>query len=551
MSKAVIFQSNLVMEKKIVDFQERPICQHCKIPLSVCSHSTPSSVIGFEGPYYTEYVEYTCTNKDCSQYRKEKFRAPNPWRVDRHKCDLEVEAWIVQQRVKEKKTYGEIKNKLEINHGIKISDKTIGNIIMRYEVSSKLGNKKEILNEFKKNGGIFIGVDTMASLKGEDKHIVAIDHYTNRTLLVERVKSENTKTHIKFQRKLKKLTKQNKIKVLGIMSDDHRAQRIAIKVVWGSKMKHCRCLFHFKKRIMKEAFNLNRGLKKKAKSRIRKIIYIKNFREDKLISIKSSKVWDYLYDIIKDLVAFQTWKNKRNDTDLESIIFYERLQDIYRLLIDLKEKISLTPQFKYRKEKKRLKVLLRKIKGILDENKQAYNNLLIIKGYQDKLREIFDAHEEPSEVGLKKLTNFAHSLEKHLYSNTDICEEEKYFIEELCSFVFDRGESLFQYRDIKNADNTNNNQEDKFKTVKRDIRRTQGSASASQYLQAHAKYMLFVDPNASIEEIKKILMNADYKEVARIMKEDRALRRRPLSKIKNKKKWESRKEKFKKKLQEI
>ena len=87
--------------------------------------------------------------------------------------------------------------------------------------------------------------------------------------------------------------------------------------------------------------------------------------------------------------------------------------------------------------------------------------------------------------------------------------------------------------------------------VKQNIRRTQGSESAARYFQSHGKYMMYVDPNSSIEEIKKTLMNADYKEIVRIMKEERALRKRPLSKIKNDEKWESRKKTFKEKLQKI
>lgn len=45
------------------------------------------------------------------------------------------------------------------------------------------------------------------------------------------------------------------------MSDDHVAQRTAIRSIWGSTMRHCRCRFHFEKRILEGPFNLNRKLK--------------------------------------------------------------------------------------------------------------------------------------------------------------------------------------------------------------------------------------------------------------------------------------------------
>jgi hypothetical protein len=544
-------QPNLVPEIKLVDFEERPMCQSCKNLMIICSHSTPSPVIGFEGTYSTKYREYTCGDQDCPQYRTKKFRAPNPWRVDRHKCDLEVETMVVSQRFNEKKTYQEIQNTLELIHGIEISDKTVGNIIARYEVGCKTEKKEEVFTAFKKNGGVFIGIDAMAPLKAEDKHIVAMDHFTEHTLLVERVQSENTDTHEAFQRNLKKIMDQNKIKVLGFMSDDHVAQRKAIRSVWGVQMKHCRCRFHFEKRILQEPFNLNRRLKTKARSRIRKLVYVKQYRAGNLKPIEHSTVWTYLFEAIKDLVALQTWKNKRNDTNLESSLFYERLQDIYHLLINLKGKITSLPKAKYQRENQRLEILLNHVEAILHDYKQVYEDLMRIKEYQEKVKEILDAHEEPGKVGLKKLTKLAGILALHLSSGKVRCDAEKDYIEKLCSFVFDRGESLFQYRDITNADNTNNVQETKFKTMKHTLKRTQGAASASQYLQGHAKYMLFVDPNASPEKIRQILMHADYKAIAKILKEDRAQRRRPLARIKNQKRWDSRKKSFKKKLQQL
>ena len=166
-------QPNLVFKINIVDFEERPMCQSCKTPMIICSHSTPSSVIGFEGTYSIKYREYTCGDQDCSQYRTKKFRAPNPWRIDRHKYDYEVEAKVTHQRFKDKKTYREIKDAMKLQYNIQMSQKTIGNINSRYEIISKSEHEKKFSTEFKRNGGVFIGIDAMAPLKGEDKHIVA------------------------------------------------------------------------------------------------------------------------------------------------------------------------------------------------------------------------------------------------------------------------------------------------------------------------------------------------------------------------------------------
>jgi len=96
--------------------------------------------------------------------------------------------------------------------------------------------------------------------------------------------------------------------------------------------------------------------------------------------------------------------------------------------------------------------------------------------------------KESSEIGLAKLTELAKNLQSRLNLGEITCDAERDYIEKLYTFVFDRGESLFQYRNIKNVNNTNNPQESKFKTLKWWIKRTQGVASGSRYLQKHAKY---------------------------------------------------------------
>jgi len=540
-----------LLKRILIDFDERPLCQRCQMPMIICSHSSPSKVVGLEGIYYTEYREYTCGDTDCSQYRRKKYRAPNPWRTDRHKYDHEVEAEVARQRFKEKRTYQEIETMMVQHYGIKISQKTIGNILRRYEIICELEQHANFENKFKPNGGVFIGIDAMAPLKGEDKHIVAIDHFTQQPLLVERIKSENTETHVAFQKNLKKLLRHHKIKVLGFMSDDHVAQRNAIQKVWGPHVKHCRCLFHFQKRILLETFKLNSKLKTKAKARIRRIHYVKFFREEKLDPIEHSPVWEYLVEILKDLVALQEWKNKRNDTDLESIAFYKRLVDIYHLLTALKRRLASTAGSSISSIETRLDLLTRDVKAILGEFQRDYEALVQIKSYQNELKQILEAHEESSQIGLDMLVLFAEKLEVRLKNNTITCEAEKYYIQQLCSFVYDRGKSLFQYRDIDHASNTNNPQELKFKTLKHTLRRTQGMATGPHYFQHHAKSLLYVDPDSSREEIRQMLVRADHKKVAQIMKEEQARRKRPLSRIKNEKKWAARKKKLKEKLQEI
>ncbi len=205
----------------------------------------------------------------------------------------------------------------------------------------------------------------------------------------------------------------------------------------------------------------------------------------------------------------------------------------------------------YKVEKQRLAVLLKGIKAILRDFQQDYEDLLRIQGYQNELKQNLDAHEDTSKEGLEKLITFAEKLEARLKVGLITCDTEKSYIEQLCSFVYDRGESLFQYREIEDANTTNNAQESIFKKVKETVRRTQGTATGARYFQHHTKYMLYVDPDRSREEIRQILLRSDPKKVREILKAEQALRKRPLSRIKNSQKWESRKKQLKEKLSKL
>ena len=541
------------IETRILDFIERPTCQKCGSLKNICSHSKPSLVTGLEEKYYIVFKEYTCTNKACSEYKKHKVRSLNPYRAARHRFDYEIESVICQQRFKYYRNYREIKNHLEFNHGVSVSQKTIGNIIKGYEFSCKMHGIDQVFKELKKNGGAFIHIDAMAPLKGESKHVVAMDHFTRRIVLVEKVKSETTKNHVKIQQKLKKLLKCNNIEVLGFMSDDHRAQRKAIKEVWGKKMKHSRCLFHFTKRILNKPFELNRTLLAKARSKLRKIYPVKCFREEKGVLTGKGRVSNYLNLLTEDLSELSNWKNKPNDTELNSLLFYERMQDIHETILLLKEYIAKNPKIKLKK--KEITVLTSldgNLKVILEENKSKYDELTRIKKYYEKVRVILEAHKESSKIGLKKMKKLVKELQLKTRSPNKMGAVERDFIHQLATFILDRGKSLFHYRDIENAPTTNNLQENRFKELKYQLKRTLGKQAASKYLQTHGENLFYVDPNASLEEIKEILMTADHEKIRELMKQEREARKKKrLAKIKNDEKWEAIKEDYDKKLQEI
>ena len=360
-----------IIQTRVLDFSERPTYSKCGSPKSICSHSKPSQVLGLEENYHIIFKKYTCTNKGCSEYRKHKERLVNPYKASRHRFDYEVESVTCQQRFMYYRNYQEIKNHLKINHGVSISQKIIGNIIKLYEFSCKMHDVDQVFEELKKNGGTVIHIDAVAPLKGESKHVVAIDHFTRRTVLVEKVKSENTRNHVKIQQKLKKLLKYNNIEVLGFMSDDHVAQRKAIQEVWGKKMKHSRCIFHFTRRILNKPFEQNRNLLTKARSKLRKIYPVLFYRLEKGILTGKGTYWLALCAGARKLLTI-IWYLLKSGSQWKVQTAPKKIIQKIKILAIRKQKLLENRLQKFEKINKKL---TREENTIIDEMVQSMSTL--------------------------------------------------------------------------------------------------------------------------------------------------------------------------------
>ncbi|MHA1382062.1 MAG: hypothetical protein ACTSRG_27130 [Candidatus Helarchaeota archaeon] len=127
-SVTTIGQSGLALVINIIDFKERPICRECNVPMNVHSYGNPSEKIGLYENYYIRYKYYICGNPTCPSYKKGNVRAENPYVALHHPYDYEVEVIVCEVHFKQLKNLGEIKNYLELNYDIEISDRAIGEI---------------------------------------------------------------------------------------------------------------------------------------------------------------------------------------------------------------------------------------------------------------------------------------------------------------------------------------------------------------------------------------------------------------------------------------
>ena len=528
-----IGQSGLALVTYIIDFEERPICRECNVPMNVHSYGKPSEKIGLYENYYIRYKYYICGNRFCPSYKKGTVRAENPYVALHHPYDYEVEAKVCEVHFRQLKNLGEIKNYLELNYGIEISDRAIGEIIKRYEIASKFENTTVVIEEIKKNGGTLICVDVIHPKKGEQMIIVAMDFFTGRIIYCLKVRTQKYDVQKAFHEKLKRIMEENEIHVLGIMSDDHKSQRMAIKDVWGDEVPHCSCHFHFFKQIMAKPLELHSKLVKNIRKAIRKITWVENYRRGDLKLDKVRRISQYLERVIEDLFALTKWKTGKNNFRLDAAKYYERIVFYHEILSKLNEKIVEYQILLNAQEKRILTGLLLKLKSILDNNRANCEEINSILISIHKIEEIMNEHGKDVENGLEALKKILKVLKKRQKEETNLGKHEKNFITELENFVSDRGQTLFNYRKVnddiiknnlvlqekirkpglsKDSDEiennlfvpkTNNDLELMFKVLRYFLKRTLGQHNASRYLLAHGEYILHVDFNATFEKLKK------------------------------------------------
>lgn len=574
-------QSNLALVTYTVDFTERPVCNECNTPMNVHSYSKLSEKVGLHENYYVRFKYYICENHKCPSCRKNKIRAKNPYNASGHIYDYEVEAKICEIHFKGVKNLGEIKGHFLITYGIDISDRKIGEVIRQYEIASKYENSTVVIEEIKKNGGSLILVDAIHPRKGERMIIAAKDFFSGRTIYDLRVKTQKFEVQRKFHEKLKQIMEENEITVLGIMSDDHKSQRMAIKDVWGDQIPHCSCHFHFFKQIMEKPLELHSRLVKNIRKGLRKITWVENFRKGDLKLDGERQISQYLEKFIKDLFALTKWKTGRNNFRLDAAEYYDRTMFYYEYLLKLKNGTYKHGIILNSQEGRILRGLILRLRNILDENRTNYEEINSILISIRKIEEILNNHGEKEEKGLEALEKILEVLRERQETEKELGKCEKHFIKELVDFVSDRGQTLFNYRrvnaeyikynkdlqkkirnaktqeEINNIKNklyvpkTNNDLELMFKLIRYFLKRTLGQHNANRYLLAHGEYILFVDMDASFEKIKQILMTADYKVISEEIKRNMRSKLTRFNIIKDREKFESVKKEYEKMLAEI
>jgi len=419
---------------------------------------------------------------------------------------------------------------------IKINHSAIEIILKMYEIGCAEKYQPEYLEKIRARGGVLLQVDAMKPLKGRSALYTARDYYTGLVLSSKHLPREGHEEIGAFLKKLKIYLNGLGISVLGVISDAHRGQLKAIETIFGPKIPHSLCHFHFFKLILLKPKGLDPRVLTTSRNKLRTLHYIKEYRRCFGGNHNVSSETPFVEHVLHDLYTLSNWNPRKKDPTFSGVAYYQRIQGITSVLANCVSDLDKKRVSVDKKAEKIIRKLFSILKGVLNSMKDEIEELTRIQLCVQELSKILEAEEEPAWEGLKRLRKFVDSLDIWKSAATDGSREYE-FIVQLQKFVKTKGAKLFAYRLLPNAPRTNNSQEISFKQIKHLLRRTIGYGAAGAYLLAHGERMLFVNPEESFYNIVKILKAVNWSEARNKIKAERIPRNSIIYIIHDPKRW--------------
>jgi len=506
---------------KIIGFDERPICRHCKNPIKIVSSMVVGPIVGLTENYDVQKYYYQCGRALCDGGDEKPTKAENTIYPPKSDYDYDVYAKVAEFRWKHKLTYEEIITRMQKDFGIVLNLATTERMLKTYEIGCSQKYKPEYREKIKANGGVLLTIDGMQPLKGNSPLYTTRDDFTGLKIHAKRLSSEST-----MQIKEVLIAAKQRIEidleadVIGVMSDAHPKQRKAIAEVFPG-VPHCLCHYHFYKYVFRAPKHLDSNLMTQTRKFLRGLYYLNKEK----IYANQGKHWEPKYSFIKELLkilrALSNWKPRPKDPIFVGAELFSRLADVLVLLEEFMTEIDAVG--KHFEDEMVIRRLYLKIKEYIDANQDKKRELETIKSYLMNIKVILDDKEASADNALELLENYCKILAP-LRLRDDCGPVEALFIEELTKYVETKGELLFNYKRIAGAPKTNNLHELSFKQLKHFLRKIIGFRTAKSFLLSHGEYIVFVDPTESFEGILSILKNMDYAKARKLIRSERTSR---------------------------
>jgi hypothetical protein len=335
------------------------------------------------------------------------------------------------------------------------------------------------------------------------------------------------------------------VPIVATISDAWVGQRLGLeKALKGAKI--CLCHFHFYELISKSARQADSAAITKVRSALRRFYYLAQYK--RFIAQHESLPWcPAVVHLIELLLSLSNFRIRPQDHCFNSPEYLAKLQNLVSLADSHLNSDTNLSQF----DRKVLEKFSKKFSTLLSEYSALLLDIAHIREYIKQLQAILDA-DESAEVGELKLVTLNKQWKTRLNTNRKhLGTESRTFLLEATKFMSKKISYLMNYRRVADAPKTNNRHEQRYHRIKYKLRRTIGHVAAKHFLKKHGNTILFVNPDATHEEIVEILSKAPISEVRKRIRENRKSRNSLDQCIYDQEKWDAELAKLKKAFDDL
>lgn len=246
---------------------QRDRCAGCGMALWVAYHGL-RTITTLEGAWRLRLKVRRCNNEACQLYHLPyRPEEEGMWALPHGEFGLDVIALVGALRYAEHRSVPEIHQHLLLVRGVKIAERTVTNLIERYEelVALHLAEHARLHERLRKQGQVILAIDGLQPDKGHEVLWVLRDCLSGEVLLARSLLSSTQGDVAALLREVKSALP---VPISGVISDGEQAIRNAVKNVLP-RVAHQLCQFHYLREAAKPVFEADRHAKKELKKQVR------------------------------------------------------------------------------------------------------------------------------------------------------------------------------------------------------------------------------------------------------------------------------------------
>ncbi len=247
-----------------------PMDDHCPIcegKLWVAYHNA-RTVATLSGLVRLRLVVRRCVNRDCELYHERRRpEQEGAFALPQGEFGLDVIALVGALRHAEHRSVPEIHRELSVRRGIAVSERTVTNLLDRYEelVALRLSDRAGLRERLGEQGRVVLAMDGLQPDVGHEVLWMVRECLSEEVLLARSLLGGTEKDLVPL---LREVADALVVPITGVVSDGQHSIRKAVQSALPG-VPHQLCQFHYLREAAKEVYEADRHAKKELKKRVR------------------------------------------------------------------------------------------------------------------------------------------------------------------------------------------------------------------------------------------------------------------------------------------